>query len=207
MSINRNLSIFSQNLTSTGAIDANSSVLPTATTSSLGGVKVDGSTITITNGVVSLNTANSNTFTNTQIFTGSATALAAKLSNAKEVITISATAATGTINIDVSTQSILYYTTNSSANFTLNIRSNASNTLNSVMNVGESVTVVFMNTNGGTAYYPSAFQVDGTAVTPKWQGGTAPTSGNASATDVYTYTIIKTDASTYTVLAAQSKFV
>jgi len=63
-----------------------------------------------------------------------------------------------------------------------------------------------MNTNGTTAYYPTAFQVDGTAVTPKWANGTAPAAGNASSIDVYTYNIIKTAANTYTVLASQSRF-
>jgi|694.fasta_scaffold89376_5 hypothetical protein len=206
MSNNRNLAFFSSYLTNSGYINPSSEVIPAATASTIGGVKIDETTISINAGVISLNTANSNTFTNTQIFAGSATALATKLVNAKERVTISATAATGTINFDVSTQSILYYTSNASANFTINIRSNASNTLDSVMNVGESVTVVFMNTNGGTAYYPSGVKIDAAAVTPKWQGGSAPTSGNASAIDAYTYTIIKTASLTYTVLASQSKF-
>jgi hypothetical protein len=66
---------------------------------------------------------------------------------------------------------------------------------------------VFLNTNGATPYYPTTFQIDGSAVTPKWQGGTAPTAGNASSIDAYTFTIIKTAATpTYTVLAAQTKF-
>jgi hypothetical protein len=74
------------------------------------------------------------------------------------------------------------------------------------MSVGQSITAVLMVTNGSTAYYANAFQVDGTSVTPKWSGGTAPTSGNASSIDVYTFTIIKTASATFTVLAAISKF-
>ena len=74
------------------------------------------------------------------------------------------------------------------------------------MDTGQSLTVVFMNTNGATAYYHTGFQVDGVAVTPKWQGGTAPTSGNANSIDVYSYTIIKTGSAAYTVLASQVKF-
>ena len=60
---------------------------------------------------------------------------------------------------------------------------------------------MFLNTSGSTAYYPSAFTIDGTSVTPKWSGGTAPSAGNASAIDAYSFTIIKTAANTYTVLA------
>ena len=44
-------------------------------------------------------------------------------------------------------------------------------------------------------------------MTPKWQGGTAPSAGNASSIDVYVYTIIKTAATpTYTVLGSQTQF-
>lgn len=121
--------------------------------------------------------------------------------------TVSATAAASTINFDALTQSILQYTTNASANWTLNIRGNSGTTLNSLMSVGQTVTVVFIAAQGATAYYNNVFQIDGTTVTPKWQGNAAPTSGNASATDVYTYAIIKTGANAYNVFASQSKFV
>lgn len=123
-----------------------------------------------------------------------------------EKATVSATAATGTINFDALTQSVLYYTTNASANFTVNVRGSASVSLNTIMQTGQSITVAFLVTNGGTAYYPTAFQVDGGAITPKWQGGTAPTGGNTSSIDLYAYTIIKTGNATFTVLASQSKF-
>jgi hypothetical protein len=129
-----------------------------------------------------------------------------KIVTARETITISATAATGTINYDVVTQSILYYTTNASANFTINVRGNSTTTLNSIMNTGESLSFVFLCTNGATAYYNSAFQVDGSAVTAKWQGGSAPSSGSASAIDAYVYTVIKTGSAAFTVLASQTKF-
>ena len=119
----------------------------------------------------------------------------------REIFTISATAATGTINFDLLTQGVLYYTTNASANFTLNFRGDGTNTLNSIMTTGDAISAVFLCTNGATAYYPTTFQVDGSAVTPKWSGGTAPTGGNASAIDSYSFTIIKTGAATFTVLA------
>ena len=125
----------------------------------------------------------------------------------EERTTVSATAATGTINYDASTQAILYYTSNASANWTLNIRASSTATLSSILAVGDAITVVFLNTNGATAYYPTVYQIDGSAVTPKWQGGTAPSSGNASSIDAYSLTIIKTAATpTYTVIASQTKF-
>ena len=125
----------------------------------------------------------------------------------QEVVTLySALGATGTVTLDVLTQSVLYYSTNATANFTLNIRGDGSTTLNSLMSVGNSITVAFMNANGATPYYPNVISIDGTTVTPKIQGGTAITSGNASSIDVYTLAIIKTAANTYTVLEAQTKF-
>jgi hypothetical protein len=125
-----------------------------------------------------------------------------------EVINVSATAATGTINVEVgSLGSVWYYTTNASANFTLNFRKSSSVSLSTLLAVGQSITITFLNTNGSTAYYPTAFQIDGSAVTPKWQGGSAPSSGNASSVDAYVFTIIKTASTpSYLVLASQTKF-
>ena len=121
----------------------------------------------------------------------------------EERTTVSATAATGTVHFDAITQGVLYYTTNASANWTLNVRGSSGATLNSILTVGDAITVSFLVTNGSTAYYQTAFNIDGSAVTPKYSGGTAPASGNASSIDVYTYTIVKTAATpTYTVFGA-----
>jgi hypothetical protein len=120
----------------------------------------------------------------------------------EERTTISATAATGTVNFDASTQGVLYYTTDASGNWTLNVRGTSGTTLNSVLATGDAITVAFLVTNGATAYYQTAFNIDGSAVTPKYSGGTAPASGNASAIDVYTYTIVKTASATFTVFGA-----
>jgi hypothetical protein len=134
------------------------------------------------------------------------TTMQLKLSAAAETVTIAATAATGTVNFDVSTQSILYYTSNASANWTLNIRGSSSTTLNSIMSTGQSVTVTHLVTQGGTAYYNSALTVDGSSVTPKWSGGSAPSAGNANSVDVYTYTLIKTGSGSFTVFASQTRY-
>ena len=147
-----------------------------------------------------------NTFTGLQTFAGTSANADMKTSNMLEVATVSATAATGTINYDTTTQSVLYYTTNASGNFTVNFRGSSGTSLNTVMSTGESLSATFLVTNGTTAYYNSVVQVDGSTVTPKWQGGTAPTSGNASSIDSYTYVIIKTGSAAFTVLASQTKF-
>lgn len=124
-----------------------------------------------------------------------------------EKVGINALSASGTVNFDIADNSVSYYTSSASANFTLNIRGNSSTTLNSMMSVGESYSINFLNTNGATPYYATAYQIDGVSVTPKWQYGAAPTGGNANSIDVYNLTIVKTAATpTYVVLAAMAKF-
>jgi hypothetical protein len=146
------------------------------------------------------------TFTAKQTFSGTSSAIASKFTNALELVTVSATAATGTINYDVTTQSVLYYTSNASANWTVNFRASSGTSLDTAMATGESITVVFLVTQGATAYYNNAVTIDGSSVTPKYQGGTAWTAGNASSIDAYSYTIVKTGSATFTVFAAQTQF-
>ena len=145
-------------------------------------------------------------FTAKQTFSGTSSAIASKFTNALELVTVSATAATGTINYDVTTQSVLYYTSNASANWTVNFRASSGTSLDTAMATGEAITVVFLVTQGSTAYYNNTVQIDGNSVTPKYQGGTAWTAGNASSIDAYSYTIVKTGSATFTVFAAQTQF-
>jgi hypothetical protein len=134
----------------------------------------------------------------------------ATLTSPKETVDIVTTpgASATTINIDTLTASVEYYMAAATANFPVNVRGNVSTTLNSTMAVGEQISVVLINTNTGTAYIPSAFNIDGTTsgVTLRWLGGSAPATGTVNGIDAYVYTIIKTAASTYTVLASQNKF-
>jgi hypothetical protein len=129
-----------------------------------------------------------------------------KIQSVAEKVTTTATAATGTVAYDVLTQAVLNYTTDAAANWTLNIRGDGSNSLDSIMDTGESITIAHIVKQGGTPYYNSAVQVDGSSITPEWQGGSAPSAGNASSLDVYSYTIIKTGSATFTALASQTQF-
>lgn len=138
----------------------------------------------------------------------------AKIQHIAEKVTVTATAATGTIDFDVTTQAVLFFTTAATGNYTLNLRGDSGNSLDSIMDPGESITVSHLVTTGATAFFNNVIQVDGTTsgVTTETQGGSAFTSGNVSSIDVYTYTIIKTANAVgstlpqYTVLASQVQF-
>jgi hypothetical protein len=142
----------------------------------------------------------------TQSFAGTTSSLATVFTNTSEVVTVSNTAANNTIMFDVTSQAIMYYTANATGNWTVNFRASSSASLDSVMVVGQSVTASFLVTQGSTAYYNTTVQVDGTPVTPKYQGATAITSGNSNGIDMYTYTIIKTGAAAFTVLMSSTNF-
>ena len=193
-------SISGSPITSSGtlAITYSGTPLPIAN-GGTGATTLAGANIPVTNAA--------QTFTATQTFSGSSSTTALVLSDAAEVATVSATAATGTINYDITTQSVLYYTSNASANWTVNFRGSSGTSLNTLMSTGQSMTVAFLVTQGTTAYYNSAVQVDGTTsgVTTRWLGG-APTAGNASGIDSYRYLIIKTGSATFTVLASNTQF-
>jgi len=156
-------------------------------------------------------TSTTTTLTGTQTLTNktltspvinTATATGSILVAPEERTTVSATAATGTINFDAVTQGVLYYTSNASANWTLNVRGSSGATLDSILATGDAITVAFLVTNGSTAYRHTALTIDGSAQTVLLSGGTAPAAGNASSVDAYSFTILKTASATYTVFGA-----
>jgi hypothetical protein len=147
-----------------------------------------------------------NTWTGTQTFSGTSSVLAATFTNMAENITVSATAATGTINLYTASQSILYYTANAISTFSVNVAHSSGTSLNTAMAVGTAITVVFMNTNGTTAYYCGSMAIDSNAQTVKWLGNIAPAAGNPNLIDFYTFTIIKTGTNTYTVFGSMTTY-
>jgi len=134
------------------------------------------------------------------------TALNIILDAPEENVVISATAAGGTVQLNMATSGVTYYTTNATANWAVNMRGDASTALNTTLATSDAVTHVFLATQGTTAFYPTGFFVDGGTVTPKFQGGAAFSAGNASGIDSYSFTAIKTAGTTFTILASQTQF-
>jgi|8_EtaG_2_1085327.scaffolds.fasta_scaffold24572_2 hypothetical protein len=129
-----------------------------------------------------------------------------KIESLAEKVTTEATAATGTKNYDVLTQAVWYYTSDASGDWTLNIRGDGSTALNTIMDDGEAITIAHLVTIGSSEYMNSAVQIDGSGVTPEWQGGSAPTEGNTNSIDSYIYTVIKTSDATFKVLASITQY-
>ena len=128
-----------------------------------------------------------------------------------ERFNVVASAATGTVNVDIKTAAVWFYTTNASANHTINFRGDSSTTLSSLLAVEDAYTVGWIINNGTTAYYPTTIQVDGTAVTPKWLNDSEPPSSSqanqTAGVDAFSFTIIKTASTpTYTVLGSWAQY-
>jgi hypothetical protein len=121
---------------------------------------------------------------------------------------VSANTLNGVSNFDVLEGAVKFYTNAPTGNWTINIRGNSSNTFDSITATGDSVTVAYLANNGGTAYYQTAVQIDGFGrlANTKWQGGSAPSSGNANSIDIYSLTLLKTAANQWTVLASQTQY-
>ena len=113
---------------------------------------------------------------------------------------------TGTINFYVFDGAIKYFDTTQTNIRAINFMGSSGENLDSVMAVGESITVTCLMTIGATEYRIYTYQIDNSSETPKWQGGSAPTAGNPNSIDAYTFTIIKTAANTFTILASQTQF-
>jgi hypothetical protein len=123
-----------------------------------------------------------------------------------EKVTVTSSAPPATLNYNILDQAILFHSASSTANWTLNFRGNASTTLNSIMYTGQSLTTTLMVLNAATAYSASAYQIDGTTIRPRWQGGTSG-SANTNSLDAHTFTIIKTSATpTYVLLGSITKY-
>ena len=210
--ITANSAVFSGNVTVGGALTYEdvTNVDSIGIITARSGVDVDdfisvGSNIHFGNaGVATVTTLNATNITGTNFGTVTATKLITN--EIVEKVSIDSTALNGTRNIDLASNAVYNFTSNATGNFTFNFRGDGSTSLNSLLSTGDSMTVALLCKQGGSAYYNNGYQVDGSSVTPLWSGGSAPSSGNANSTDIYTFTIIKIGNASWTVLATQTKY-
>ncbi len=123
-----------------------------------------------------------------------------------EKVNVSATAFSANLNFDILNQPILYLTSSATANGTVNLRGNSTVAVDTLLRVGQSITVSLLVTNGSIPYKANVVQVDGVTQVAKWAGGAEPINGNSFAVDLYSYTIIKTGNAAFTVLASQQRY-
>ena len=133
----------------------------------------------------------------------------APLTNLQEDILITAAGVQdlkSNVTVNVLENSIRYFTSATTSNICVNIRGNDTTTLNSIMDIGNTISTAVLITNGGTPQFVGNTQVDNVLVVPKVQGGTAISSGNANATDIYVITVLKTADATFTMFLSQTQF-
>tara|TARA_R110002096_G_scaffold108390_2_gene237147 strand:+ start:1597 stop:2256 length:660 start_codon:yes stop_codon:yes gene_type:complete len=150
--------------------------------------------------------ANANVLTSEIKLDAIRSTLIAPLENLQEDASITGTALDDPTNIDLLNNSVVYCTAAADTNFAVNFRGDGSTALNSIMTTGNSISAAVMVTSTGSAYYINAVKVDGSAITPKVQGGSAIDAGNANSIDVYLFTIIKTGDAAFTILESQTQF-
>ena len=129
----------------------------------------------------------------------------------KEEFNTTAGKLSANLNIDLSNGMVHLFTTQEDATSVPNIRYSSSESLNSRMAVGETVSVTIITT-AAAGGYSTGITIDGNAngqnsytLSTNWTGGTAPAAGGASGVDIYAYGIMKTADKTFTIIASQTK--
>ena len=122
----------------------------------------------------------------------------------REAVTVTAGKLSDNLNLDLANGNVFLFTTAESTTALPNIRYNSGTTLNDSMGVGDVASVTIVTTANASGF-SAQLTIDGNAVTENWIGGSAPDGGGSSGVDIHAYTIIKTAANTYTVIANHSK--
>ena len=146
------------------------------------------------------------TLTDTSVTFGNIQASRITTNEIVEKVDIKADVLTGTHNVNLEDNSVHFYTSDATGNFVFNCRGGASTALNTIMATGDVMTFTALATNGSTPRYCTGIQIDGSSQTVKWVSGTAPSAGNASSIDSYTFSIIKTGNAAYTVIGALTMY-
>lgn len=146
------------------------------------------------------------TFTAKEIFQGSTSAEAMLVTNIAEAANIISAAPSATTNFYVSSGAVQWYTSSMTANIILNFAFSSGTSLNTAMAIGDSISLTLLTNTGSTPYTISSFAIDGSAVTPYWQGGIPGIVGNGSSLDVYNFVIIKIGSASYRVMASATFF-
>ena len=150
----------------------------------------------------------SNRIANTAVSTTKlASNLKISLTQVFETGNVYSTAVGGNVNIDLQNNTLYFFSSNTTANVTFNFRANTQNTLDSQLSIGQTVTSAILLKQGATKYRANVY-VDGVLQTPWWLGNSAPgyATTQQESIDVYSFSVLKTAANAYTVLASNANF-
>jgi hypothetical protein len=116
-----------------------------------------------------------------------------------------------TIDLDLDTSSIYYYTQDAGSNWSVNLRANVGTALTDFLEIGESITVAVTTKQGPTAYYNNDVYIDNILIAPRYYGSLTINSGNANSLDLYTYVVVRKDntgspVADFDVLYSQSQY-
>ena len=109
----------------------------------------------------------------------------------KEEVNITAGKLSDNTDIYLENGMVHLFTTTETTTSTPNIEYDLTTSIDDVMSIGESVTVVIITT-AAAAGYSANLQIATSPFTVEWLGGSAPSTGGSGGYDVYTYNIIKT---------------
>ena len=120
----------------------------------------------------------------------------------RAVVSATALSADDFCNVD---DGLFHYRTGNLGGTTNNLRLKSNVGFNTIMATGDVMNFTLAhNVNATSAYVNNVF-IEGVAQTENWVGGSAPSDGGGSGVDIYSFTIIKTAANTYTVIGNQTK--
>ena len=142
-----------------------------------------------------------------------------------ETANISPVAPGGNVNIDVSNNTVYFFGANTTANVTFNLRANSSATFDSAIQTGQTVSVAIAVKHGLTRHsanlYIDGGLISGISVLTSqsgtflgnnmiYAGNTKPAllslSGAYPEVNLFTYSVFKTAANQYTVIASNTIF-
>jgi hypothetical protein len=129
------------------------------------------------------------------------------LRKVNETSNLTIAAASGNVNIDISNNSVHFFTGYSTANTTFNLRGSSSETFDSVISIGQTISVAVAVSND-TQRYIANLSIDGVSQTLYYAGNTRPDIAAITAEEInlFSYSILKTAGNNYTVITGNTLF-
>jgi hypothetical protein len=124
-----------------------------------------------------------------------------------EEANINSIAVGGNVNIDVVNTTVFFFNANTTANVTFNLRANTQNTFDSVTAIGETTSVAIAVKHGDVRHEAN-LSIDGVIQTLYYAGNTRPANVAITSPEInlFSYSVFKTAANTYTVISANTVF-